>query len=538
MAVGRFRQRRGFAEMAPAWRGLEASHARTWSPSEASRQVLSPGQALRLRQGLALLAPAALFQPVLVLGIILILVSLLLSINLAWRATLIVRGIGLRGAGGADDSSPDLGPHGPRSLNPRSDLPTYTLLVALYREGPVLPGLAAALNALNWPPDRLEVLLCVEADDPETRIGITQCVWPVGTRCVVAPPGLPRTKPRALNLALREAGGDLIGLFDAEDRPHPDQLRAAHAAFQRGGPGLACVQAPLQAGNVGASWLAAQWAADYSVLFGLMVPAQARAELPVLLGGTSNHFRRTVLEAVGGWDPWNVTEDADLGVRLARAGYRTGVITPATLEEAPTTLRTWLPQRARWLKGFLQTWLVLMRAPQADFRGLGGPGLVTVYVGLLGSVLTALCHAPLTLWWALSLVLTEPDLGTGFGGLCLAIGLLVNGAGILAAASGSVLQRLMLVMTLPAYWAFQTVAAARALYGLVTAPHFWAKTPHYGLPGDLEGIGPSERERETVCISASPSSFWQPVSGLPSTRMVKRQNPSMRADRDGSRGER
>ncbi len=538
MAAGKTRRRSGLAEAATPWSGEATVSARAWQPYDAAREVLSPGQARRLRQGLALLAPFAFLQPVCLLGGCLVAVTVLLLVGLGWRATLIARGLRLRrrtvrpGVRMASETA------APPSSAARAAWPTYTLLVALYRESAALPGLAAALNRLDWPRDRLEILLCVEQDDRATRKAVDRCAWPLGTRYVVAPPGAPRTKPRALNIALREARGTLIGLYDAEDRPHSDQLCAAYAAFRAGGSALGCVQAPLVAQNAGASWLAAHWAADYSVLFGLMVPAQAEAGLPVLLGGTSNHFRRAVLETLDGWDAWNVTEDADLGVRLARAGYRTGVIAPVTLEEAPTKTRTWLPQRSRWLKGFLQTWLILMRAPGEAIGRIGWQGMLTLQVGLIGSVMTALCHAPLTLWWMLSLALTAPGPGTWLGGLCLAAGLAVHGVGILVGAGGPVWQRLALVLTLPAYWALQTLAAGRALYGLVTAPHFWAKTPHYGLPGDLRAARARHGTAtgETTCISVSRSWSSPPVSGLPSTPTARRQNRSTRAVQDGSHG--
>ncbi|MFT5774722.1 glycosyltransferase family 2 protein [Hyphomonas sp.] len=190
--------------------------------------------------------------------------------------------------------------------------------------------------------------------------------------------GLPRTKPRALNYGLARARGAYVVVYDAEDRPDPRQLREAVAAFVRGvgTSRLACVQAPLVGMPEGGGWLSAQWALEYAIQFGRILPALARLGLPIALGGTSNHFNRARLIEAGGWDAWNVTEDADLGLRLARRGARVGMIAPPTLEAPPEQMGVWLAQRSRWLKGLLQTWLVLMRTLAASLREMGLAGFV------------------------------------------------------------------------------------------------------------------------------------------------------------------
>jgi len=190
----------------------------------------------------------------------------------------------------------------------------------------------------------------------------------------VVPPGLPRTKPRALNYGLARARGEFVVVNDAECRPHPDQLKAAVRAFRAAGKRLACVQAPL-VGDGARGWIAGQRALEYAVQFGRLLPAQARLGLPIAPGGTSNHFRRRALTSAGGWDAWNVTEDADLGLRLARTGWRVGMIATPTQEAPPEALLVWINQRSCWLKGFLQTWLVVMRRPRAAMREMGWRGL-------------------------------------------------------------------------------------------------------------------------------------------------------------------
>ena len=247
----------------------------------------------------------------------------------------------------------------PRPCNaPAGDesLPLYTVLVPLYREAGVVPHLLRALAAIDYPADRLEVLLIVESVDAETQAALRGATLAPFMRVIVVPDGSPRTKPRALQYALQMARGAYVVVYDAEDVPEPDQLRRALAAL-RAAPGrLGCLQAQLNIYNSRASWLTRQFTVEYTALFDGILPTLKRLELPVPLGGTSNHFPRSVLDAVGGWDPYNVTEDADLGIRLARAGWHVGVLPSTTWEEAPPTWSVWRGQRTRWLKGWMQAY--------------------------------------------------------------------------------------------------------------------------------------------------------------------------------------
>lgn len=233
-------------------------------------------------------------------------------------------------------------------------MPRYTVLVALYREAEIVPDLLVALGRLVWPRGKLEIKLVCEADDAETITAIrVQDLRPL-VEVIEVPASAPRTKPKALAYALQMVAGDYVALYDAEDRPHPLQLVEAWQRFQAAAPGLACVQAPLAIANRDRGLLARMFAFEYSGLFGGMLPFLSRNRLVLPLGGTSNHFRRDILEAIGGWDPFNVTEDADLGLRLRRFGYRTEMISLPTLEIAPESFAEWLPQRTRWFKGWIR----------------------------------------------------------------------------------------------------------------------------------------------------------------------------------------
>ena len=244
------------------------------------------------------------------------------------------------------------------------DLPVYTILLPLYGEANVVADLIASVGALDWPQDRLDVKLLIEADDRATIAAAERAIPGPPFEIVIVPPLGPRTKPKALAFALPLARGDFITVYDAEDRPHPQQLRQAYATFARSGPDLACLQSALVIDNGDDNWLTLLFAIEYAALFDGLLPALAALGMPLPLGGTSNHFRRIVLEKVGGWDPFNVTEDADIGFRLARFGYRSATIDLPTMEDAPISIGPWFRQRSRWFKGWMQTWLVHTRHPQ------------------------------------------------------------------------------------------------------------------------------------------------------------------------------
>jgi hypothetical protein len=233
-------------------------------------------------------------------------------------------------------------------------LPVYTIIVALYREAAAVEDLVGALRALEYPAEKLDIKFVVEADDLETGIALLRLGLGPPFEIVTAPSAGPRTKPKALNAALALARGTFTGVYDAEDRPEPDQLRRTLDVFLRNGDDLACVQASLTIDNTDDSWLAKLFTAEYAAQFDLFLPGLTALELPLPLGGSSNHFRTAALRNAGAWDPYNVTEDADLGMRLARFGYRSAIVRSSTYEEAPIKCGPWLRQRTRWFKGWMR----------------------------------------------------------------------------------------------------------------------------------------------------------------------------------------
>ncbi|MFN7055381.1 glycosyltransferase family 2 protein [Hyphomonas sp.] len=462
------------AEPPPDFR---AAHRAAWAfaeqaPSHSAWQTLTPDQGRAVKQLAALTGIAALLwlEACLVLASTCLLGFFLAAICFRLAACLT----------GAPASS------GPPAGRPFEllKLPVYTILIALKDEMATIPQLAESLRRLNYPAGLIDLKLLIEAGDTATRDALLAECWPGDAELLIVPPGEPRTKPRALNYGLAQARGEFVVVFDAEDRPHPDQLLAAIRAFRKGPAQLACLQAPL-AGHGARGWLAAHWALEYAIQFGRLMPGLAALRLPIALGGTSNHFRRRSLVSAGAWDPWNVTEDADLGLRLARAGYKVGMITPPTLEAPPERLGVWIAQRSRWLKGYLQTWLVIMRRPVSALRELGFASFLSVQLTLGAALLAALVHGPWVLWLLVGMAVPELAPSPVFlaaAGFSYVASLFIA----LIAPGGRGLPRLFLALTLPLYWPLQSIAMARAVYGLLRRPHFWAKTPHEHT-GDAPG---------------------------------------------------
>ncbi|HZQ12171.1 MAG TPA: glycosyltransferase [Pseudolabrys sp.] len=422
--------------------------------------------------GLALLA-AALVVPEVTMGAVEILLA---SIFLAW--------LGLRLIGTFAAPSE----RGPAPRLSDDQLPTYTLIAALYREASSVGGLLSAIKRLDYPREKLNVIIAIEADDLETRTALEADNSRLPITVIQVPPGGPRTKPKALNVALTFARGAFTVVYDAEDRPEPDQLRRALQAFDRGGRRLACVQARLSIDNTADGILTRLFTAEYAGQFDVFLPGIAALRLPLPLGGSSNHFRTEILREVGAWDPYNVTEDADLGFRLARFGYRTGMIASTTYEEAPAGLAPWLRQRTRWFKGWMQTWLVHMRKPRQLMRELGAGGFVTFQLIVGGNALAALVH-PLFAGGVIYSVASGSPLWRG-DNLAVAVFAAIYGAsavigyltsaflGWLGLLRRGLMSTAWVLLLTPLHWLLLSLAAWRALYQLIAAPYAWEKTEH------------------------------------------------------------
>jgi cellulose synthase/poly-beta-1,6-N-acetylglucosamine synthase-like glycosyltransferase len=363
-------------------------------------------------------------------------------------------------------------------------------------------GVCAIIPA--YPPEKLDVKFVLEADDRETPRALAALNLGPPFEIITAPPIGPRTKPKALNVALPFARGAYTVVYDAEDIPEPDQLRRALDGFRKADRRLACIQASLTVYNTADNWLARMFTANYAGQFDVFLPGLAALQLPFPLGGSSNHFRTAVLRKAGGWDPYNVTEDADLGIRLCRLGYRSAALNSATYEEAPARFGQWLAQRTRWYKGWMQTWLVHMRRPRRLFSELGAAGAVAFQILLAANVLAALIH-PLfmagfgfTLFalpqpWATAIMdnaapIFATSLCSGYASTIVLDFVGLRRRGLLA-------QSWVLVLT-PLHWLLLSLAAWRAVFQLMYDPQRWEKTEH-GLAktSRIAGLRPAEPRR-------------------------------------------
>jgi cellulose synthase/poly-beta-1,6-N-acetylglucosamine synthase-like glycosyltransferase len=383
---------------------------------------------------------------------------------------------------------------------PRHDdtLPIYSIIVAIYNEAESVQALAEALMRLDYPKERLDIKIVVEREDMQTRLALDLMDLTAPFEVVIAPCAGPRTKPKALNAALPFVRGRYVAVYDAEDRPDPMQLRIALSAFETGDRRLACAQARLTIDNTADSWLTRLFTAEYAGLFDVFLPGLAAFRLPLPLGGTSNHFHTATLRSLGGWDPYNVTEDADLGIRLARSGFRTTVIQSTTYEEAPARLFAWTRQRTRWFKGYLQTWAVHMRNPLRLWRDLGTGGFLVFQIVVGGAVLAALVHGVFLgvlgvqlatgMFWSAktgvfdlvfaSLYVTT--LGTGYALSAL--------LGFIGLSRRRLLGSAWYLIFLPLYWLLLSAAAWRAVFQLMHSPYRWEKTAH-GLARTSRRLG-------------------------------------------------
>ena len=371
---------------------------------------------------------------------------------------------------------------------PDNELPRYTVLVPVFREANVVGGLIEHLRGIDYPPEKLEILLLMEEGDTETIEAARAARPPDLVQFILIPEGTPQTKPRACNVGLLFTSGAYLVIFDAEDLPEPAQLREAVHAFREGSDDLACVQGRLNYFNAYENVLTRMFALEYSYWFDYMLPGLDRLGLPIPLGGTSNHFRVDRLRELGGWDAFNVTEDADLGLRASALGYTVGIIHSTTWEEACSQVWPWIRQRTRWIKGYMQTALVHTRQPirfarQAGVRGT--LGLLLLVAGTPATFLAAPILWLFTIVWAtgLSERMHTTDLFPSPIDTIALVCFLAGNASIVALSGLAVVRRrlyrlLPFALLAPLYWVLHSIAAWRALHQLIRNPWYWEKTPH------------------------------------------------------------
>ncbi|UCZ89406.1 glycosyltransferase [Gordonia sp. WA4-43] len=460
----------------------DARHVSTLS----ARHPLSRRQRLGLVMLAIATAAAFLLTWRVSLAVILSICALYFLVSSVDKFVLVTRGMSGRGVLRVSDDDA-------RAI-PDADLPVYTVLLPVYGEPEIVANLVAGVGKIDYPADKLDILLVLEADDHETRAAVEHADLD-GVTPVLVPPSEPRTKPKACNVAmsLPSERSDIVTIYDAEDIPDPLQLRRAAAVFDASPPEVGSVQARLGYYNERENLLTRWFAIEYDQWFSYMLPALSASKCVIPLGGTSNHIRTDVLREVGGWDAYNVTEDADLGIRLARYGYRTVVLDSLTGEEANADVVNWVRQRSRWYKGYLQTFLVHTRHPVEMVRELGlVPALriSNLTAGMpIANTLNLLFWALLLIWFA-----GKPDfMHSLFPGpiyyLCVLMFTVGNLATImLGVVSTRTLGKPYLLgaaLLVPGYWFLQSMAAIKSMAQLIYKPSYWEKTVHglSAMPG-------------------------------------------------------
>jgi glycosyltransferase XagB len=365
-------------------------------------------------------------------------------------------------------------------------LPIYTVLIPAYAEPEVINELIQRVSHFEYPPDRLDVKLLIEADDEPTIQAIYAAQPGDQFELVRIPPSDPRTKPKALNYGLTMARGEFVAIYDAEDEPEPLQLRRAVVALRRLGPDVGCVQAKLSYHNSMQNIITKWFTIEYSLWFTFFLPGLASMDAPIPLGGTSNHFRRVVLQALGAWDPFNVTEDADLGIRMFREGYTVRVLESVTLEEANSDFVNWMKQRSRWLKGYLQTFIIHLRQPRMLVKDLGWRGMIHYAIFVGGTPILAMINP---IFWLMTIVwfIAHPPFieaifpapiyylslaSWAFGNFLLVY------VTVMSCRIGHRGRLLVPALLVPIYWVMMSLAAVKALFQLFRTPTFWEKTVH------------------------------------------------------------
>lgn len=458
-----------------SWQAVYRLAAR--SPRESAAQVFTPAQILSIYILLVLFLWGLLNYPAPTLSLVMSIVNLFYVTAIGFKMLLSLVG--------AVDRKHHAEPAEIASLTD-DELPIYTILVPVYNEPEIVSMLIKGLGQLDYPHEKLDVLLLLEEKDRVTIEAAKAAHPPHYIRFIYIPDSQPKTKPKACNYGLAFAQGDYLTIYDAEDIPDPDQLKKAILAFRNGSPDLVCVQAALNYFNRDENFLTRMFTLEYSYWFDYLLPGLDSLRLPIPLGGTSNHFRTDRLLELGGWDPFNVTEDADLGIRASQRGYRVGVIDSTTYEEANCRLKNWIRQRSRWIKGYMQTWLVHNRDPWKSLKTLGLGNWLAYQFFIGGTIVCFLSNPILWLFFIYAAISRAPWLEQLFPGWILYISLfnliLGNSIGIYLNMI-AVFRRKYYNLTLyallnPIYWLLHSAASYMALWQLFTKPFYWEKTIH------------------------------------------------------------
>ncbi len=448
-------------------------------PEMSARTVLMPSQALIAYAMLTLLLGGLAFWPIATL------ITVNVALSIFYLGSFLFRLVLVAGGGGRSNDWNLSIEIAARALT-EDELPVFTVLVPMFREGAVLPKLAQSLRAFDYPLGKLDIKIVLEENDTETIETARQLSLEGVFEIIIVPSSHPQTKPKACNFALPFARGKYVVIYDAEDQPEPDQLRKVVATFNMLPPEVACLQCRLNYYNADENWLSRMFTLDYSLWFDLILPGLERFNIPIPLGGTSNHFKIEILRELHAWDPFNVTEDADLGIRIYEKGYRVAIVDSTTYEEASCHVGNWVRQRSRWLKGYMQTLLVHTRHPLRLMRRTGLRGFLGFVFFIGGTVLAALFNPLFWLVYLAWLLFATSGLDAIFPQFLLFISLfnLLIGNGtiiflnMIAPLRRGWLGLIPFSLTAFGYWALMSIAAYKGLWQLIRSPFYWEKTQH------------------------------------------------------------
>jgi len=366
------------------------------------------------------------------------------------------------------------------------DLPVYTILLPVYKEDKLIKKLIWNLQSLDYPREKLDVKLLIEEDDHKTLHAVRNLDFPAVFEVVIVPFHQPKTKPKACNYGLQFARGKFLTIYDAEDIPDTDQLKKVVILFNKLPEQYICVQSALNYFNRNENFLTRMFTLEYSFWFDYMLPGLDTLDIPIPLGGTSNHFKIEALVELGAWDPFNVTEDADLGVRAYAKGYKVAIVNSTTYEEANNEPFNWIRQRSRWIKGYMQTYLVHMRNPVRLIKKVGWKGFLGFNFFVGATPVTFLIY-PILLFIFLAYVLFNissihllfPDWVLFISIFNLMVGnILMIYVNMMAVFKRRFYELILFAIANPIYWLLHSAAAYRGLYQLIVKPFYWEKTNH------------------------------------------------------------
>ncbi len=366
------------------------------------------------------------------------------------------------------------------------DLPIYTILLPVFREDKLIKKLIWNLQSIDYPRHKLDIKLLIEEEDDKTFNAVKNLDFPAVFEVIVVPYHMPKTKPKACNYGLHFARGKYLTIYDAEDIPDTDQLKKVVSLFGKLPKEYVCVQSALNYFNRNENFLTRMFTLEYSYWFDYMLPGLDTLDIPIPLGGTSNHFKLDELVELGAWDPFNVTEDADLGVRVYAKGYKVAIINSTTYEEANNEPFNWIRQRSRWIKGYMQTYLVHMRHPVAFWKEIGWKGFLGFNFFIGATPITFLVYPLLLIFFICYVVFDLSGIRTLFPDWVLFMSIfnlmvgniLMIYINMIAVFKRRYYELILFAVANPIYWLMHSISAYKGLYQLIVKPFYWEKTNH------------------------------------------------------------